>query len=408
MRRRSGFGRVRTEGRRYLAASVTVALALGVVPGAVAQERGPVDERSSTGSDDRDRDAAGARAPRDDGPFVAPTVEAALDGSSDVRQRSRPSTADAAPAPGGRTRVIVTFDASVRPGAAEIRSSRAEVLGDLPRGSYDVVATYDRLPSVALEIDAEALDALREQPDVVAVDSDDVVTTQMVQANAVTGATQVHDELGLTGAGSRIAIIDTGIDTDHPDLADDLFHQRCFLGVACPNGDAGNAEDMATGHGTHVAGIITGAEGVAPGVEVAALKVFADGFSTTDTQVLAALNHVIANQDAGAGLQVDAVNLSLGGDTAHATAASCGQNATAYRNAFATLNGMGIAVYVATGNDALTDGVTIPACVTGAIGVGSTNDGPFGPFGFSSGLHGRRRRRPRHLLLERHTRAGRR
>jgi subtilisin family serine protease len=55
-------------------------------------------------------------------------------------------------------------------------------------------------------------------------------------------------EAGFTGAGMRVAIIDTGIDLDHPDLAANL---DVALGKNCYS--AGPPED-GHGHGTHVAG----------------------------------------------------------------------------------------------------------------------------------------------------------
>ena len=72
---------------------------------------------------------------------------------------------------------------------------------------------------------------------------------------------------GLTGAGVAVAVLDTGIKADHPDLAGRIAESRDFTGTRPDAGDD-------VGHGTHVAGIIggTGAasggqyEGVAPGV----------------------------------------------------------------------------------------------------------------------------------------------
>ena len=98
------------------------------------------------------------------------------------------------------------------------------------------------------------------------------------------GATQVHNQ-GIRGSGVEIAIIDTGFDGDHPDLAHSLVAEACFcespLGPCCPNGLAaqeglGSAEDD-EGHGTHVSGILTSdgvvaSVGIAPESSVSVIK----------------------------------------------------------------------------------------------------------------------------------------
>ncbi|MEN8218498.1 MAG: S8 family serine peptidase [Pseudomonadota bacterium] len=67
-----------------------------------------------------------------------------------------------------------------------------------------------------------------------------------------------------TGKGVTVAVLDTGIDTDHPDLADSIVAQHCFSQASCPPlGTNESAEDdiFGGGHGTHVAGIITSPRG---------------------------------------------------------------------------------------------------------------------------------------------------
>lgn len=112
-----------------------------------------------------------------------------------------------------------------------------------------------------------------------------------------------------TGRGVRVAVVDTGIDFSHPDLADAVSEAASFV----PAGRAGFTEGR---HGTALAGVIAaragnghGIRGVAPAVQVLALRACepAGGAATCDSYALAqALDHVVTEG-------VDLVNLSLAG-----------------------------------------------------------------------------------------------
>jgi subtilisin family serine protease len=148
-------------------------------------------------------------------------------------------------------------------------------------------------------------------------------------ALAMTGADVAQNELGLSGDGVRVAVMDTGIDYDHPDLG------GCF-GSGCRVvdgwdfvGDDFNADDTAPsynpvtnpdddpddchGHGTHVAGIVGasgdpdsgGARGVAPGVTFGAYRVFGCDGSTTADIMIAAMEMALADGS-------DILNMSIG------------------------------------------------------------------------------------------------
>ncbi|GAA2115199.1 S8 family peptidase [Streptomyces synnematoformans] len=113
-------------------------------------------------------------------------------------------------------------------------------------------------------------------------------------------------EAGYDGDGVTIAVLDTGVDETHPDLADQVVATENFT----PSPDA---EDR-YGHGTHVASIAagTGAKsngkltGVAPGAQLLAGKVLGDDGFGDDSGILAGFEWAV---DQGA----DIVNLSLGG-----------------------------------------------------------------------------------------------
>lgn len=108
-------------------------------------------------------------------------------------------------------------------------------------------------------------------------------------------------------------VVDTGVDTDHPDLNVDMQRSRSFI-----SGQT-SVEDE-NGHGTHVAGIIgaknnsVGITGVASGARLVALKVLNQLGEGRLSGIIQAVNHVTQNGRAG-----DVVNLSLGGEGTSAT-----------------------------------------------------------------------------------------
>jgi len=141
----------------------------------------------------------------------------------------------------------------------------------------------------------------------------------LVTALAQTGADIAQSELGLSGRGVHVAVIDTGVDFDHPDLGG-CFGPGCrvekgfdLVGddfdndlVTTPTPDP--IPDDCNGHGTHVAGIIGangGLKGVAPGVTFHAYRVFGCEGSTTSEIMIDAMERA---RRGGA----DVVNMSIG------------------------------------------------------------------------------------------------
>ncbi len=148
--------------------------------------------------------------------------------------------------------------------------------------------------------------------------------SDLVTALGMTGADVAQAELGLTGRGVRVVVIDSGVDYDHPDLGG-CFGRGCRVSKGFDLvGDAFNADpasptynpvptpdpnpDDCDGHGTHVAGIIGASgtfKGVAPGVTFHAYRVFGCEGPTTADVMLEAMERAF---DGGA----DVVNMSIG------------------------------------------------------------------------------------------------
>ena len=138
----------------------------------------------------------------------------------------------------------------------------------------------------------------------------------------------------VTGAGVKVAVIDTGVDYDHPALGG-AFGVKVVGGYNFVDDDTNITDD--DGHGTAVSGIIAGNsstfKGVAPGAELLVYKVFSQGETSTDLIVEA------LDQAAKDGAKV--VNLSLGGGFASEDLETVGQ----------LLYSQGIELVAAIGND---------------------------------------------------------
>lgn len=112
---------------------------------------------------------------------------------------------------------------------------------------------------------------------------------------------------GHTGAGVRVAVLDTGADPTHPDLAGKIVEKADFTV------DGGDAVDH-FGHGTHVAATIASGgahRGVAPDAQLVIGKVLDDYGSGTESQIIAGMEW--------AAPRARVVNMSLGGDPTDGT-----------------------------------------------------------------------------------------
>lgn len=292
-----------------------------------------------------------------------------------------------------RVRVIITLtdpaQANTPPAQrhALVASAQRGVVTRLQAKGGRILRRYAQVPALVADVNAAALAALISDPTVLYVQVDQeggAMTTESVPA---IGANLVHSTYGLTGAGVRVAVIDSGIDTDHPDLADDLVAQACFTGAgspslsSCPPGNTvtGTSAEDANGHGTNVTGIITSKGtiaplGFAPDADIISIRVLNAGGTGFVSDWVAALDWLLANQET---LRTDIVNMSLGTFVTYAP--NCDAEQPAMASAINLLrNYYGIPTFVATGNQGESFTVAAPACIANSIAVGATYDSDLG------------------------------
>jgi hypothetical protein len=198
--------------------------------------------------------------------------------------------------------------------------------------------------------------------------------------------------VGNTGGGIVVAVLDSGLDTDHDNLFDNLIAEACFAdddgaidgAGRCPNGSdrqtgPGAAEDDA-GHGSHVSGIVTssgaqGSVGVAPDASIVAIKftygpTFSGAFAFF-SELVAALNYIINNPQLG----VQVINMSVG--TNALFSGDCDANGAfnvAGAAAINTLRANGVTAFASAGNDSSTTMMSSPACLSNVISVGASDN----------------------------------
>ncbi|WP_296299243.1 S8 family serine peptidase [Rheinheimera sp.] len=156
------------------------------------------------------------------------------------------------------------------------------------------------------------------------------IVGDMATALSMTGANIAQNSLGLDGSGIKVAVMDTGIDIDHPDFGGNGANGSTTFPTARVQygydfvGDAFNADssspsynpvttpdnnpDDCGGHGTHVAGIVGAngtVKGVAPAVTFGAYRVFGCNGSTTADVMIAAMERAYSD-----GMHV--LNMSIG------------------------------------------------------------------------------------------------
>lgn len=283
----------------------------------------------------------------------------------------------------GAARVLILFDeapaaSSTAQSMVTLAQQQQSVLDTLAPAEFQLYRQYQSIPGLAGTVSAAGLAKLRINPLVSAIQIDHPGGAHLQQSLPALGGAVVHNTYGITGRGITVAVLDSGIDTDHPDLANSLVAQHCFTNGTCPSGsgsEGASAEDD-NGHGTHVAGIITASgtvHGFAPDAQVVAVRVLDAAGSGFVSDWVAGLDWVRTNL---ATTPVQIVNLSLG--TFALYTGNCDAQEVLLANAVNQLRAQGVTIFASSGNQGSASRIAAPACNNGVIAVGATYDGDVG------------------------------
>src|SRR5215210_4375170 len=207
------------------------------------------------------------------------------------------------------------------------------------------------LNGYAAKVPEQALPGIRHDPRVAFVEHDSV--QHAADQKLPTGINRIEGDLSSTKAGNGldtvnadIAVLDTGIQKDHPDL-------NVAGGYNCTSSIRSNYGD-GHGHGTHVAGIAaakdgnTGVVGAAPGARLWAMKVLTDSGMGFTSWIICGIDRVTAmNTDANPDNNIEVANMSLSGSGGDST---CNSFFDPYHKAICNSTKAGVTYAVAAGN----------------------------------------------------------
>ncbi len=208
----------------------------------------------------------------------------------------------------GSNRLPVIIDFEDDPSAATL-AHRADALP-----ASDATLTLPRVGFAAVSVDkaaahefwpAIATSSARAERRISHVWLDEPVHAVLDESVPLIGAPEAW-EAGFDGTGTTVAVIDTGIDGSHPDLAGEIDAAQSFV--------PGEPPDDLNGHGTHVASTVTGSGaasggqyvGVAPGARLVNSKVLNAGGGGLESWVIAGMEWAVEQG-------VDIASMSLGG-----------------------------------------------------------------------------------------------
>ncbi|MEM6457544.1 MAG: S8 family serine peptidase [Acidobacteriota bacterium] len=302
----------------------------------------------------------------------------------DLRQRavkSHAEMADAFATPEGHARLM-----------ADIANLQDSVLGAMATESNDnafqVWNRYQSTYGFSAYADAEAIRALAGMADVTFVHELPIYYKMDAQAHAITNADNAHAG-GTTGAGVTIAVIDDGIDHDHPAFGgSSAWPNSKILGGRdfADNDNNPRIDCTAQSHGTAVTGVAVGdgggIVGSAPDAKAVFLKIQSAsicGQPGLDGDIPGAIDWAVTNRNSFSPA-IKIISMSLGtGSTFTNPCSSIAENSAlvAARNA-------GMVTLIASGNSAASNGISSPACHPDAVSVGATYDANIGSANFGN------------------------
>ena len=264
------------------------------------------------------------------------------------------------------------------------RTSQRRFLKILGKDGYSLRYRFLYSPVLTIELEDEALlDQLAGMDSVRKLRLDEQGSAALVQSRQLVRANEAQD-LGFSGTGKTVAVLDSGVDNDHPDLVEGLLaeHGKRFLSQG---EDISQDFDDDNGHGTHVSGILASrghvtTAGIAPGSSIVPVKVLDSRNVGWFSDWAAGIEYAVSLHQQDNGISIDVINMSLASHSLYAE--SCEDTNEAIAGAVAAARELGVLVLAASGNNGSANSLALPSCMENVVSIGSIYD--TNPGGISS------------------------
>ncbi|MBD3249873.1 S8 family serine peptidase, partial [Candidatus Woesearchaeota archaeon] len=247
------------------------------------------------------------------------------------------------------------------------------------KAEFKLERKYSTVNAFSGKVTEEGLRKLEDNPDVEAVYLVPTLHISLDDTVPLIQADHMHnysvDGENITGKGQTICIIDTGIQTDHPDFQNRVIDEYCYCtasdygngGCCHDNTNESDVGDDDNDHGTHCAGIAAAdgtVVGVAPESNLIAIKVCDSSGDCDGDDMMAGMDWCIANSTR---YNISVISMSLGDWNPHSPGNCPDWMDSSINNA----HDSDILFVSASGNTGNTTGIDYPACSQNTTGIGA-------------------------------------
>ncbi len=254
-----------------------------------------------------------------------------------------------------------------------VARKQKEFLYKTDESDFRLATTISLQYSVAGYISYNGLQKLASMPEVKAIDFDNLNVPFTTQGRQLMNIDWVASNLGFTGSGIAVGVIDSAFDYKHAEFGGySTYPNNIVVDGYNFSNNSSNIYPASWDDGYHGTGTAAIVRRVAPGAKLVLATVFPNAY---DSVIANAINFMAQKQSQ---YNIRVINMSLGGG-AYTSVCSNTTIGGAINNAVTA----GIIPVAASGNDGYTSKISMPACLSNVISVGSVfdvNNANYSPF----------------------------